>query len=430
MEHQPTIAFAELAIQHQYQEEKLKELLQYLNTYAPFYQQHFLKHGIDINSIQSLDDLVQLPTTSKKDIQVQNWDFLCVDKESVQEIMATSGSLGKPVFIALTSSDLERLAYNEMLSFLAMNLTNKDTVQLMLTLDRQFMAGIAYYSGLQKIGSSIIRTGASLPAMQWDTILQLQPTALVAVPSFLVKMIDYALENGIDLNATSPKKILVIGENIRNKDMEPNTLAKKITQHWHVELFGTYAATEMQTGFTECTAHIGGHLQPELIIAEILDEQGLAVLSGAIGEVTITTLGVKGMPLLRYRTGDLCKAYYEPCTCGRKSMRIGPVMARKEHMLKFKGTSIFPTSITEMLNEALFIKDYVIEVRKNDLENDDICIYIHATLPEDAVNQQLKALFQHRWRVTPQFKHLEAAEITRMQFRNNSRKPIKFIDLR
>src|SRR5205085_1939655 len=128
----------------------------------------------------------------------------------------------------------------------------------------------------------------------WDTILRLKPTAIVAVPSFIYKLIQYAQEHGIDINSSSVKKAVCIGENIRNTDFSLNILVKKITDAWGIKLYSTYASTEMQTAFTECGYGKGGHHQPELLIVELLDENNRQVAPGEPGEVTITTLGVEG----------------------------------------------------------------------------------------------------------------------------------------
>src|SRR5690606_3508412 len=114
-----------------------------------------------------------------------------------------------------------------------------------------------------------------------------------------------------------------------------NVLGKKITEYWNIQLYSTYASTEMQTAFTECHAGKGGHQQPDLIILEILDESGNQLPEGVYGEVTITTLGIEAMPLLRYRTGDIACYYQEPCRCGRHSKRLSPVIGRKQQMIKF-----------------------------------------------------------------------------------------------
>src|SRR4029077_3419594 len=159
-----------------------------------------------------------------------------------------------------------------------------------------------------------------VPSLQWETIAKLKPTAIVAVPSFIHKLIQYAGEHNIDINTTSVKKAICIGENIRNTDFSLNVLGKKITEAWNIHLYSTYASTEMQTAFTECSEGRGGHHQPELLIVELLDENNQQVKPGEPGEVTITTLGVEAMPLLRYKTGDICISFDQPCGCGRTSL--------------------------------------------------------------------------------------------------------------
>ena len=235
------------------QEQKLQELLLYLCCHSPFYQKLFERSGVEIKLIKTLDDISVLPVTEKEDLQQHNEDFLCVDKNMVMEYMSTSGTLGSPVTIALTENDLSRLAYNEYNSFLNADGSPDDIYQLMLTLDRQFMAGIAYYSGIRKLGAGIIRLGPGVPSLQWETIQRLKPTAIVAVPSFILKLIEYAKEYNIDINSTTVKKAICIGENIRNTDCSLNILGKKIQEAWNIRLYSTYASTEMQTAFTECT---------------------------------------------------------------------------------------------------------------------------------------------------------------------------------
>lgn len=410
--------------------EKLHQLLQYLQAHSPFYQELFATHQTDITAIQKPADLHLLPTTSKEDMQNRNWDFLCVGKEKVIEYTATSGTLGKPVTIALTENDLQRLAYNEWLSFTKMEATANDSFQLMLTLDRQFMAGIAYYEGIRKLGAGMVRVGPGSPAQQWEIIQRLQPTALVAVPSFMVKLVEYAQAHGIDLQHTSIRMALCIGENIRNSDFSYNVLGKKITDNWPIQLYSTYASTEMQTAFTECTAGQGGHLNEDLLIVELLDDNGQPVEEGQPGEVTITTLGVEGMPLLRYKTGDICTAHYAACPCGRSSLRLSPIIGRKKQMIKLKGTTIYPPALFDLLNAMPEIRDYVVEVSTNELGLDEVALYIAPTELSEAADRNIKTRLQGSLRVIPEIKYLPAEAIHRMQFPDGNRKPLKFVDKR
>ena len=130
-----------------YQEFRLAGELEYLNNHSVFYQRMFREEGIDISHIRTLEDLQQLPVTTKTDLQLYNDDFICVDKADIIDYVTTSGTLGDPVTFVLTGDDLDRLSYNEYLSFTTAGCTKQDVMQLMTTLDRRFMAGLAYYMG-------------------------------------------------------------------------------------------------------------------------------------------------------------------------------------------------------------------------------------------------------------------------------------------
>jgi len=412
------------------QEKKLKDLLIYLSKHSRFYKELFSKNNIQVSDINTIADLSKIPTTTKDDLQQRNNDFLCVPRNEVAEYTSTSGTLGSPVTIALTENDLQRLATNEHNSFLCADSSKDDTYQLMLTLDRQFMAGIAYYMGIRKIGAGIIRLGPGVPSMQWETILRLKPTAIVAVPSFILKLIQYAKDTGIDISLTSVKKAICIGENIRNSDFSLNILGRKITEAWNIKLYSTYASTEMQTAFTECGEGRGGHYQPDLLIVELLDENNDPVGPNTSGEVTITTLGVEGMPLLRYKTGDICMYDDEPCACGRTTLRLTPLIGRKKQMIKFKGTTLYPPALFDLLNEMDEVLDFVIEVYANEIGLDQVLLHLVPAEESEECDHQIRAYLQARLRVSPQIRYVSAESILKMQFNEVSRKPIKFIDKR
>ncbi|WP_346237941.1 phenylacetate--CoA ligase family protein [Niabella insulamsoli] len=426
----PSISFQKTAQIKSYQEKKLADLLAYLNTHSAYYKKLFADHHIDIKNVRTIEDLQHIPPTEKEQLQLYNKDFLCVPKNKIIEYTATSGTVGSPVTIALTENDLQRLAYNEYSSFVCANGSSEDIYQLMLTLDRQFMAGMAYYSGIRKLGAGVVRVGPGVPSLQWETIERLQPSAIVAVPSFIVKLIQYAEANGIDVNRSSVKKAICIGENIRTENLELNILGKRITDKWALQLFSTYASTEMQTAFTECEAGNGGHLNPELLIVELLDDKGRPVAAGEPGEVTITTLGVEGMPLLRYKTGDICKAYTTACSCGRNTLRLSPVIGRKKQMIKYKGTTLFAPALFEIIHRIEAIKEYIVEVSSNEIGTDEVTLYVVAENNREETQNKIKAYLQARLRVTPHIKYTDAEAMQQMQFPDGVRKPVKFVDKR
>ncbi len=430
MTYSPDTAFKSRKEIRAMQDKKLQEALAYLNEHSPFYRQLFSQAKFNVKGIKSVDDLVGIPVTVKEDLQQRNDEFLCVPRNKIVEYSSTSGTLGSPVTIALTENDLDRLTYNEYCSFLSAEITPNDVFQLMLTLDRQFMAGMAYYAGLRKLGSGIIRVGPGVPSLQWETIQRLKPTAIVAVPSFILKLVQFAEEHKIDINASSVKKAICIGENIRNTDFSLNTLGKRITDAWNIQLFSTYASTEMQTAFTECVEGCGGHLQPELLIVELLDEMNRPVRPGEPGEVTITTLGVEGMPLLRYKTGDICVYDDQPCSCGRNTLRLSPVVGRKKQMIKFKGTTLYPPSLFDLLNEMEEVKDYVAEVYSNDIGMDEVKLHLLPVSDSEECDRKIRSNLQARLRVSPHIHYVSKEEMHKMQFPETGRKAVRFIDRR
>ena len=430
MKDYPHIEFQSLEEQASLQWEKQKSLLRYLEDYSPYYRSLFLKNGIHSETIQTISDWQQLPFTTKDQVQQYNDSFLAVPDDQIAEYTATSGTLGKPLTGALSAGDIDRLGYNESLSFQLMELNRNDRIQFMLTLDRQFMAGMAYYLGAQKLGCAAIRTGPGLPAMQIEIMQRLRSTVLIAVPSFLLKLIEYAHSEHIDLNQLAVRKVLCIGENIRNEDFSLNTLGSLIQESWNIQLFSTYASTEMQTAFTECSAGCGGHLHPELLFAEVIDEEGNPCAAGTYGELCISTLGVEAMPLLRYRTGDICCFHETPCACGLHSPRLSPVAGRKQQMIKYKGTTLYPPAIFNLLNQCRYISEYIVEVYENEIHTDALRLHISTPLSVDDCERQLRNFLQSRLRVIPELQFHGIQEMNQMLFPEGSRKAVRFKDHR
>ncbi|MBQ8581066.1 MAG: AMP-binding protein [Alistipes sp.] len=414
-----------------FQEARMRETIAYVAEHSAFYRRMFHDKGIDPSTILSLEDLRRLPLTTKEDLQRHGADFVCVDKRAIIDYVTTSGTLGDPVTFALTEGDLQRLAYNEACSFSMAGCTADDVMQLMTTIDRRFMAGLAYFMGARKLGCGVVRVGNGIPELQWDTIRRVESTACMVVPSFLVKLVDFAEKNGIDANQSSLKRAICIGETLRTVDGQLTKLAQKISERWpHLELYSTYASTEMQASFTECACHMGGHVPADLIIVELLDEAGNPVPQGEAGEVTITTLGVEGMPLVRFRTGDMCVRYDEPCRCGRNTPRLSGVIGRKGQMIKFKGTTLYPPALFDILDNIPEVENYIVEVFTNALGTDQIQIKVGSENHSEAFIKQIKDIFRSKVRVAPDVRFEAPELIAKQQMPPMSRKVVKFFDLR
>ena len=411
----------------------LQKAIQYAGIHSPYYSELFAKLGLEPTKVNTLAEFRRIPFTEKADIAKDYRRFICVSDDKIIDRSCTSGTTSSPIPFVLTEADLDRLTRNEAASLSLAGIGQEDTVMLCCTIDRRFMAGLAYFLGLRKIGASVIRQGVSNLLGQWDCIRQEEPSAIICVPSFLLRMIRFAKENGIDYRSSSLRKVVCIGESIRKSDFSFNELGRQLMDAWpELSLHSTYASTEMGAAFTECSAGRGGHHNPELTEIEVVDPSGRPVAPGETGELVVTTLGVEGMPLIRFRTGDLVQLHTKACTCGRTSHRLGPIIGRKNQMLKVRGTTIYPPAIHDALNSIAEVEEYVIEVFTNAVGQDDLKIYFTsvAGVNDAKLQESLREICKARLRLSPIFSEISAKEMRRLLFPSGGRKPRKFIDYR
>jgi phenylacetate-CoA ligase len=266
--------------------------------------------------------------------------------------------------------------------------------------------------------------------MLLDFMERVRPTAVVSVPSYFRKIGLHAKEHGFDLAGSSVRKLICIGEPIREPNLALNPLGQQIENLWGARAYSTYGLTELAISFCECDAGCGGHLHPELVYAEIVDEKGHPVPDGEIGEIVGTTLGVQAMPVVRFATGDCSFMRREQCACGRWTPRLGPILGRKSHLMKIKGTSVYPAAVQRILDSMPQVRDYVMVVRSVAALSDDLTVMVamhgDAKTGEDLVRQQLQASLK----VTPAVNVVGIEEIERLQDIQRLRKKRVFIDER
>lgn len=326
--------------------------------------------------IKGPEDIAKLPFTDKAVLTAQTPSFVAVSSDQIVETVITSGSTGKPLVFSMTETDLERLAFNEALSFSSAGVTPSDRAQICVSLDRLFIAGMAYYRGLTHLGVNTARVGVLPLDMQKYFLELLRPTVLVGVPSFLKKLARELATLGFDKSKSCVSKIFCIGESIRSQDLNLNAAAKSLEEFFNAKVFSTYANTECAVAWCDCSAQNGGHAHPELVYTEIVGENGLPAPEGAPGELVATPLGVEGTPLVRYKTGDITFKLPGECPCGRNSMRIGPILGRKSQMIKVKGTTVYPLAITNILDGIDGLEDYVITLEDDEALSDRVSLHV------------------------------------------------------
>jgi phenylacetate-CoA ligase len=387
--------------------------------HSPYYRELF--HGA-----KAVPPLETVPLVDKKVLSERNLDFLCVPREQVVEIVTTSGTTGHPLLWMLTEGDLRRLTTNERMSFECAGLTSRDTVLVAVALDRCFIAGAAYWLGLRELGCAVVRVGASSPMLVLEMIGRMRPTAIVAVPSFLRVIADKARETGFDLANASVKKAVCIGEPIRDPAMQLNVSGQTIEAAWGAKVYSTYGVTELANSLCECDAGMGGHLHSDQLHLEVVDDQGRLLADGEIGEVVATTFGVEAMPLIRYRTGDCAALFRTPCQCGRTTPRLGPIVGRKNQKLKFKGASLFPSTLQSVLEQTKDVEAFVIIARKESELSDSIEVLVCGGVSLKSLREALQA----RSKIAPGIRAATLAEIEALQMPPQARKRRTFVDLR
>ena len=408
----------------------LRETISRAARTSPFYRERFSRGTADAAGVRTLADLTRLPLTSKEDIQARNQDFWAAPRDQIKEVVATTGTTGEAIYVAMTNQDLERLGENERRGFSWLGAKPGDRFHIAITLDNLFVAGLAYQLGLHKLGATAIRVGAQPARRHLDLMQQLRPDGVVAVPSLLLALARQAKKDGDDLGSFAPRRAVLIGDAIRSQSLASNTLGRLLEAAWGEEVSSTYGLTEAGLAYHECPVRRGLHSHPDLVVTEIVDDAGCSIPDGQVGELVITTLQVEGMPLIRYRTGDVTFIVPGACPCGRGGQRIGPILGRKQHRLKVKGTTLYPKTIEDALLSLEGVENFVIEAHTGDDETDRLIVRIGTLRDDPCFRKMVSDTLYAKARVTPEVHLASPVEVEGLLFEGGRRKPRVFLDLR
>jgi phenylacetate-CoA ligase len=412
-----------------YQEQLLAKHVEYAVNHSKFYRQMFARLNLTSAAITSYDDLLKIPTTTKADLENNEDSFLAVAEADVADICLTSGTTGTPVAFYQSGVDLERLARNEEFAFRLAGITCNDRVLIAAAIDRCFMAGMAYFLGLKKIGATVIRGGSSSLGVVAQLVQRFRPSTMVGVPTYFLALADTLSALGITAADCGVQRLICIGEPVRQQDFTLSALGQRLQHSWGAQVYGTYASTEMATTFCDCHLGRGGHLNPALMLVETLDEQGQRVADGTPGEVVATPLQVTAMPLLRFRTGDIACLYRQPCECGLNTVRLGAVLGRKDQMLKYRGTTVYPPAIFAVLQGLDYVMAYYVEVYDDFALSDRIKVVV-AINDQTVDAQQIAEQIAARIRIKPEVVIAGLETVRRKISQEDKRKPVLFFDYR
>lgn len=339
--------------------ERLRSLVERV-AHVPFYRDAFEKAKVTPASIQTLDDVRRIPFTTKADLREHYpLGFLAVPREQVARFHGSSGTTGKPTFVAYTREDLDLWA-NLCARFLyAGGLRREHTVHIAFGYGL-FTGGFGLHYGVEKVGAAILPVASGNTPRQIMLLEDLAADALVCTPSYALNIAEAARGIGKDPRAFNLKFAHFGGE------MWTEDMRAQIEAEMDLFAFNNYGLSEViGPGVSgECAARSGMHIQEDHFIVECIDPETLEpVTEGEYGELVFTALTKQAMPILRYRTRDIAALDICPCECGRTTIRMSRVPGRTDDMLIIRGVNVFPSQIEEALLQVEGIAPhYLIEV--------------------------------------------------------------------
>ncbi len=326
--------------------ERLKQLVEYCDKNSPFYNKKLKEAGVSADKIKTLSDIQYLPFTTKDDIR-DNYPFglFAVPMRDIVRIHASSGTTGKPTVVGYTKGDLDTWSDLVARLVVAAGATRDDIAQILFGYGL-FTGALGLHYGLERIGAAVIPSSSGNTEKQIMLMKDFGTTTIISTPSYAMYIAEKMQEMGIDKSQLKLRLGLFGSEgcSIEMRSKIEDALGLFATDNYGMsELMGPGVAGE-------CVKRCGMHVAEDHFIPEIVDAKTLEpVPHGESGELVITTLTKRGIPLIRYRTKDISRLYYDQCECGRTHVRMEKIMGRTDDMLKIRGVNVFPTQIESVL---------------------------------------------------------------------------------
>ncbi len=347
----------------QIQLERLQATLHHAYRHVPFYRELFDRAGLGPGDILSLQDLREVPFTTKEDLlQGFPYAFFAVPLTNVARIHTSSGTTGKPIVVGYTKRDLQYWAHLNARILLAGGLGERDVVQISFNYGL-FTGGFGFHAGAELLGATVIPASAMSITRQINVMINFKATALVSLPSHALRIGHRLQEMGIDPRSLS-LKVGFFGA-------EPWSEAtrRQIEDHLMIKALDNYGLAEVGgPGVSyECEYRQGLHVSEDHFYPEVIDPTTGEVLGpGQEGELVLTTLAKEAFPVLRFRTGDLTSLSYEPCECGRTLVRMSRVKGRVDDMIIVRGINLFPSQVEDILLSFQVGPNYLIRLYREE----------------------------------------------------------------
>ena len=364
--------------------ERLKETVNRVYERVEPYRKKMQEKGITPEDIKSLEDLKKLPFVTKQDLR-DNYPFglFAVPKEDLLRIHASSGTTGKPTVVGYTKGDMD--TWTECVSRIACagGATSKDVAQICFGYG-MFTGALGLHYGLENVGATIVPSSTGNSEKQIMYMKDFGTSLLVATPSYALRLAEVAREMGVDPKTDLNVKIGLVGS-----ELLTDAMREEMHKYWGEDMLITsnYGMSElMGPGVSgECTELCGMHINEDFFIPEIINPETEEVLpAGEWGELVITCIKKEALPLIRYRTKDITRLIYEPCKCGRTTVRMENLSGRSDDMLKIRGVNVFPSQIEEVVLSVKGLGPHYEIIVERDGYSDKLTVRVELAVATDS----------------------------------------------
>ncbi|MDR2119806.1 MAG: phenylacetate--CoA ligase [Tannerella sp.] len=384
------------------------------------YRKRMQEKGVTPADIQTLDDIVKLPFTSKKDLRdYYPYGLLSVPISEIVRLQASSGTTGKPIVAGYTRNDLSIWGESGARCFTAYGLGRNDVVQVSYGYGL-FTGGLGAHCAVETIGGTVLPTSSGNTEKQIMLMHDLGSVGLACTPSYALYLADALLDSGI------PREEFKLRIGAFGAEPWTEGMRRELEEKLGIKAYDLYGLTEIigpGVGH-ECEYQNGTHLCEDHFYPEIVNpETGEPVPEGQTGELVFSTITKEGMPLLRFRTRDLTSLTYEKCACGRTSVRMSRILGRCDDMLIIRGVNVFPSQVESVICELPQLEPhYLLTVdRVNNLDTFEIQVEVKEDFYSDEMSRilDLKKHITHRLQsvlgISPDVKLVEPRSIERSQ---------------
>ena len=331
---------------HELQGKRLRSLVRYVHDHSSFYRQRFREAGVEPDDIKKLSDVTKLPFTFKVDLRnTYPTGMFCLPENWVVRYHVSSGTTGKPTVVGYTQGDIDMWTESLARALTSVGLGREDVIQVSYGYGL-FTGGLGLHYGAERIGATVLPTGAGNTERQIELMQDLGSTAIACTPSYFLHMNEVAQKMGVSIRDDTKLKAGIFGA-------EPwsDETRKRIEESTGIKAYDIYGTSEMSGPlFTECHLQNGIHIWADLFLLEVIDPKtGEQVEDGERGELVVTTLDKWAFPLIRYRIGDITILNNEPCECGRTHPRIMRILGRTDDMIVVRGINVFPSQVESVL---------------------------------------------------------------------------------